>query len=400
MKIGFIWDGNYPWDIRVEKICTSLIEAGHEVHMVCRNTRREKREEFHEGIHLHRLPYVPLRLESLNRIINFPAFFNPVWIKRIKEVVRRNRIQAIIVRDITLSLPTIWIARGRNIPVFLDMAEPYPEMIRAMWEYESMKPTDLLVRNPRFADWVEQYTLHHVDHIFAMVEESSERMINMGVPKHKISIVSNTPDLKRMRQVNPSYPGSLSTIKRDFKIIYIGHLTGSRGLQTVIKGLPLVLGKNPRVRLVIVGNGKSEKDLRALVKEQQVGEAVIFEGWIDNKNLPQYVSSCEVGLIPHYSCGLWDHTIPNKLFDYMATGRPVLCSDVPPMSRIVNETGCGLVYRDISPEDFANKILELSYSSASLREMGAKGEKAVKTKYNWNFDFSELLKVLENKSAA
>ncbi len=396
MIIGFIWDGNYPWDIRVNKICTSLVAAGHEVHMICRNTRREKLEDTSEGIQLHRLPCLPNFFGPLNQLINFPFFFNPVWLWRINSVVNKKRIDALIVRDITLSLPAIWIGRTQRIPVFLDMAEPYPEMLRAMWKYEKMKLTDLLIRNPRFADWVERLTLRDIDHVFAMVEESKQRMVGMGVPESKITIVSNTPNLDRFRKFPAEFPGSLAGMKTNFKIIYIGYLTGSRGLQTAIKGMCLVLKSNPQVRLVIVGSGKSENELRNLVQKNHLDHAVVFEGWVDNNKLPTYVSSCEVGLIPHYSCGLWDNTIPNKLFDYMATATPVLCSDVPPMRRIVEETGCGRVYNNVSPEDFSKKVLELASSPHGLLRMGAQGEEAVKKKYNWQVDFNSLLHVIEN----
>jgi glycosyltransferase involved in cell wall biosynthesis len=330
-------------------------------------------------------------------MINFPAFFNPIWIKRIDDVVRRYSIEGLIVRDITLSIPSIWIGKVRRIPVFLDMAEPYPDMILAMWKYEKMKPWDVLVRNPRLVARVEEYTLRHVEHIFAMVEESKERLINMRVPESKITIVSNTPEINHFKDLEPTYPGSLAAMKTNFKIIYIGYLTGSRGLQTTIKGMPLVLKDNPRVRLIIVGSGKSEKQLRELARENRVEKEVIFEGYIDNKLLPAYVSSCEVGLIPHYRCEVWNHTIPNKCFDYMAAGKPVLSSNVRPIHRIIKETGCGLIYQDDSPEDFSKKVLEMSVSPKALEEMGGKGENAVKAKYNWNVDFGRMLKVLESR---
>ncbi len=399
MVIGFIWDSNYPWDIRVEKICTSLINEGHEVDLICRNTRFQKREELYQGIHLHRLPCLSPTLKPLNDILNFPAFFNPVWIGKMNSVVKKRHIRILIVRDITLSIPSIWIGRAHGIPIFLDMAEPYPEMIRAMWKYERMKPLDLLVRNPRLADWVEKYTMRHIDHIFVMVEESKQRLIDIKVPADKITIVSNTPKIRDFddRCVKPSYPKSLVALKDNFKLIYIGFLTGSRGLQTVIKGMPLILRKNPRVRLIIVGNGKSERELRALVKENNLQKEVIFEGWINNEMLSAYVSSCDVGLIPHYRCGLWDHTIPNKLFDYMAAGKPVLSSDVPSIRHVVEETGCGLTYRDTSPEDFSKRVLEMSSGLESLREMGARGRHAVRVKYNWDVDFSRMLNILNSK---
>src|SRR3954468_7297078 len=68
MRICKIWDGDYPWDVRVEKVALSLTEAGHEVHLVARNThRRPIREKLAEA-QVHRLrPWWPLgrRLDAI-----------------------------------------------------------------------------------------------------------------------------------------------------------------------------------------------------------------------------------------------------------------------------------------------------------------------------------------------
>ena len=61
MKICKIWDADYPWDIRVEKVATSLSMAGHSVHLVCRNLDRRVRVEHNGTFTVHRLPAVPVR---------------------------------------------------------------------------------------------------------------------------------------------------------------------------------------------------------------------------------------------------------------------------------------------------------------------------------------------------
>ena len=77
MNILFLWDSDYPWDIRVEKICNTLIENGHEVHLVCRNKSRKSTEEIYQGISIHRIPCLPKYLGKLNDTYTFPIFFSP-----------------------------------------------------------------------------------------------------------------------------------------------------------------------------------------------------------------------------------------------------------------------------------------------------------------------------------
>lgn len=393
MRIGFVWDGNYPWDVRVEKICLSLIEAGHQVHMICRNTKYQPVEEIIDGIHIHRLPCLKISTR-LNSMVNFPFFFNPVWYQRIKNVLNERQINTVIVRDITLSLTALHAARERNIPVILDMAEPYPEMIRAQYIYGDITGYRKIIRNVKMAEWVERKTLKKAAHIFAMIEESKVRMLSMGVPEARISIVSNTPDMRKYQKGRPSYPGSVGKLKSKTIFLYIGFIDLYRGLQIAITGFRDVVAKDKNAVLVVVGNGKSEEKMRRLAHELDIADSIIFEGYQDHSLILDYVASCDVGIIPHFSCGLWNNTIPNKLFDYMAMSKPVLSSDTKPVKRIIEAEECGLVYADNNPSGFAKQALNLM--SPELRQkFGENGAKAIVSKYNWENDSRVLLDVID-----
>ena len=110
MVICKIWDADYPWDVRVEKVCQSLRQK-HEVHLVCRNSKRRPTYEESDGIHIHRLPVIPFNLGWLNRVVGFPAFFNVVWIFFVWRVVRRDRASVILVRDLPLALTALIVGR-------------------------------------------------------------------------------------------------------------------------------------------------------------------------------------------------------------------------------------------------------------------------------------------------
>ena len=96
------------------------------------------------------------------------------------------------------------IAMGKlnRVPVVLDMAESYPELIRLVWKYEPFKVANLFARNPYIVDVIENVVLKSVIHVFAMVEESRDRLIAKGVPRSKITIVSNTPVPGRFENAN------------------------------------------------------------------------------------------------------------------------------------------------------------------------------------------------------
>ncbi len=284
-----------------------------------------------------------------------------------------------------MALAAIIIGKIHKIPVILDMAEPYPEMIRLIWKFEPFKTSNIFVRNPFLADIIEKITLKYVDHIFAMVDESKDRLVNKGVSPDKISIVSNTPILRRFQEAKATFPGLLGNHKGKLILLYVGLLNLSRGLDTVLESLSQFIKINDNFLLALLGTGNAVEHLRAIARKLKIENHVGFEGWVDNKLVPEYIASSDICIVPHHKCSHWNNTIPNKLFDYMAAGRPVLATDVAPMKRIVQETGSGLIYKDYDIENFISQLAKLQ--DMELREkLGQNGTKAIKEHYNWDND--------------
>ncbi|HEV2643965.1 MAG TPA: glycosyltransferase, partial [Candidatus Elarobacter sp.] len=109
----------------------------------------------------------------------------------------------------------------------------------------------------------------------------------------------------------------------------------------------------------------------------------------------EIVASADVGLLPHQKNESWDTTIPNKLFDYMAAGLPVVTSDAAPCERIVHETGCGEVFASGNAEAMAAAIRRATDPSRSAR-LGDAGVRAVLGRYNWEHDTEVLLAAVES----
>ena len=394
MKILFVWDSDYPWDIRVEKICDTLIENGHEVHLVCRNKSKKSKEETYNELHIHRISCLPKLFRNLNEIYTFPIFFSPVWLSRIYKVIRTYKIDLIIVRDLPMALAGVFVGKVNKIPVILDMAECYPELVRLIWKYEPFRIQNVFIRNPYFVDIIENKVLKHVNHIFVMVEESKQRLINKNVNKERISIVSNTPILNKFSAAKSTYPGKLNNKQNKLILLYVGFVNYSRGLDTVIESIKEYIKTDKHIYLIILGTGSAIDNLKATVKKYNLNEQVGFEGWVDNKVVPEYIASSDICLVPHHKCSHWDNTIPNKLFDYMAAGKPVLVSNVNPVKRIVEETDCGSVYRDYDIDDFINQIFKLK--NTDLRNnLGRNGVEAIKKYYNWDNDAKRMLESIE-----
>jgi glycosyltransferase involved in cell wall biosynthesis len=322
----------------------------------------------------------------LNSVFTFPAFFSPVWFAAMYRAAARADL--IIVRDLPLAPLALFVARARGIPVVLDMAECYPEMLRAQWTYGHVSLVDVFVRNPRLAAIVERVTTRRVDHIFAMVEESRDRLKALGVPAERITIVSNTPQLS-FWPPPPPHPGKLDRLH----LVYLGLLGPTRGLVELIEGIATFAAEFPGVHLTVYGTGRLGQRLRETVDRLDAGAVVTLFGRLPGADVAAALAAADVGVIPHRRCGHWNHTVSNKLFDYMASGLPVLATDAAPTQRIVEATGSGVIWRDGDRESLLASLRALT-DPADRARMGANGRRAVEDKFNWSRDAATLRQVI------
>lgn len=392
MVICHIWDADYPWDIRVEKVCQSL-QAKHEVHLVCRNEKRSPRHEVLDGTIIHRLPSLPRWLGPCHKILGLPFFFNPTWIGTIWSTVKKTRADLILVRDIPLAPTAILVGRWLNIPVLLDLAENYPAMLEDQRLYSPTSFIGRMVRHPGLAKIVEKTVLRLVDHIIVVVEESRDRLVDMGIDPSRITIITNTPPLVRWSEDFAAETVSDGSDPAHF--VYLGNLDGSRGLDTAIKAVGLLKDRGHYVKLSIIGTGPNIDLYRKLAEMLAVTDRVAITGRLEFAKVQEIMAEANVGLIPHYSTASWNSTIPNKLFDFMSMAKPVVASDARPTARTVREVQCGIVFKERDAEDLA--VAMMAMEDKALRDrFGRQGREAFVKKYNWTVDEQRLFESLDS----
>ncbi|TLY15571.1 MAG: glycosyltransferase family 4 protein, partial [Nitrospirae bacterium] len=302
MIICKIWDADYPWDIRVEKVCRSL-QTKHRVHLVCRNSKRQPLYEEFEGTSIHRLPFLPHWLGPLNSAIGFPLFFNPTWFMAIWTTVRRTHAELILVRDLPLALTAVMVGRWFKIPVVLDLAENYPAMLQDRLRFTPTGLLGRLLRHPAPARLIERLVLCLVDHIIVVVEESRDRLIEMGLKPKRITIVSNTPPLDRWRPEDRTEAPSES--RKGIHLVYLGNLDGSRGIDTAIRAVRLLKDMGQHARLSIIGTGPNIDQFRCLAAQLSVTDRVAIMGRQPFHIVQAIMAEAYVGVIPHYATDAW-----------------------------------------------------------------------------------------------
>jgi glycosyltransferase involved in cell wall biosynthesis len=146
------------------------------------------------------------------------------------------------------------------------------------------------------------------------------------------------------------------------------------------------------VSLLIVGSGDILNILKRLVIELNISGRVKFIPLVDRELLMRYTISADIGLSLDKDTNLnYRFSLPNKLFDYIAAGIPVIASDLPETGKIIKENRCGIIINSVTPENISIAISELRDNREKMRELKKNAVKASKI-LNWE---NESMKVTE-----
>jgi len=390
LRVLKVFFSGYPWEVRAEKICRSLMGAGHAVTLLCRNDRLQPRREDLGGLQVMRIHPLRIGPRALNALWNSPVPFSPVWAAHITHAVAEARPDVVLVREIPLAVPSALAAHSFGAPVVLDMAENYPAAIAEWGRWERGGWGRRLRRNVAAARLLERLSVAVADHVLVVAQEQADRLTGMGLPAGRVSLVGNTPELDRLQEAPAAL---LDDLQRRFRgrtvLLYVGELHLHRGLDTAICAIRHLRDALPDPLLLLLGTGLHQETLRRIAASEARAGAVHFEGWVEPSSVAAYVAACQVALVPHRVSEHTNTTLPNKLFDFMAQGRPVVVSDAAPMARIVAAEACGTVFRSGDAASLAEAVRRAA-DPEQAGGMGARGREAVLREYHWGCDFQRL----------
>jgi glycosyltransferase involved in cell wall biosynthesis len=169
--------------------------------------------------------------------------------------------------------------------------------------------------------------------------------------------------------------------------VYVGVLSPARGILEMIKAVGM--GGN-KYKLLLGGNWSSE-EYRQKCQEERGWAFCDYKGYLDRKTMRELYANAQAGVIAFFPEPNHLYSIPNKIFEYMSAGLPVIASDLPTQRSIVEETGCGVVANAQSSVAIYDKMRWICEHPDEAAAMGKSGKQAVEDKFNWE---SEVLKLI------
>jgi glycosyltransferase involved in cell wall biosynthesis len=169
------------------------------------------------------------------------------------------------------------------------------------------------------------------------------------------------------------------------EVFYVGDIAKIRGVIEMVKAMEYVTD----FTLVLAGLFESaslEQEARALPQ----WEKVRYEGYIDSEKRTELLERAQVGLVVLHPVKKYEDALPTKLFEYMAAGVAVVCTNLKLWADIVTDSNCGLLVNPLDPKEIGLAINELIRNPQHAEELGLNGYNSAVKQYSWSTEEPKL----------
>jgi len=176
---------------------------------------------------------------------------------------------------------------------------------------------------------------------------------------------------------------------KDNTVCYIGNISEIRGIPQLIEAMSYT-----DVKLNMAGDLSSE--LKNKFEKISGWEKVNVLGFIDREKALHIKKKAIAGIVTFLPVPNHVNAQPNKIFEYMASGLPVIGSDFPLWKEIIEKGNCGICVNPAAPKEIAEAINYLKNNPEKAQQMGENGKKAVVEKFNWKHEEALLIDFYHN----
>jgi glycosyltransferase involved in cell wall biosynthesis len=224
-----------------------------------------------------------------------------------------------------------------GVPVILDLHEAMPEFFRMRFGGRLGEEGRRARVAHRLLVAQEQLSIRFADAVLTVNDALGDRLVAMGVPREKLTILLNTPSLERWDV--GAHQRRAFAADGTVRLVYAGAVTPIYELDVVVRAIAALTASRPDLRMTldIYGRGDSAGPLVALAADLGVGDRVTLHGRIPIDAVPAAVAAADVGLAPTARTEFTDFSLSTKIFEYAAMDKPVIASHLPTIERYLGE---------------------------------------------------------------
>ncbi len=373
--------GDQPGGVRHWQHTKALARAGHDVTVVTSYVQHKAREipEQYRGkkmvreregdIDIWRTYSTPGYGRDLrSRLSNYTTF---AWWSAIASA-RVPKPDVVIASSPSLpaAAGAATVARAKRAKFLLEVRDLWPDSAEAMGLVTDQRMLAVARR-------LESFCYARADHIVALTEGIRDGVIDHGVPVENITLITNGVDLDMAARgpVHVPVPGDA------FVAMYVGAHGTYSSLGTVLQAADRLRGRTD-IRFVFVGGGDQKPALVEQAKALDLNN-VTFIDPVAKQDVPGWLARADVALLPYQDIPLFAGALPNKVFDYLGGGRPIIAAAPEgELSKLVRAAACGIAIRPEDPAQMAAAIAKLADNRPLARELGEAGRAYVVANYN------------------
>lgn len=356
--------------------CSYLTHFGHQVTWIIWSEKdRQFRAFFFNNVQVYAIPrrhYFPedaMLVKVLSEILN--------TLKRLRfliKIVGKEKFNIIFARDEDpfAGLIAAYIKRRYKIPFVFVLVNP----LEQQWEtfkIQKGKPDFLYRLIAKCNASIKVYSMKKADLVLPTTRWFEEELVKKGIPASKLMPFPNGVDIASFSNQNGGNIREKYALSDSKLITYIGTLGKTRDLGTLIQAFSKVKKGKGNVKLLMVGEGSDEENLKSLAQELGMEGDVIFAGQVPQAEVPNFIATSDIGVSPVPPLSFYKMSSPIKLFEYMAMAKPVVASEeIPEHKEVLEQSGGGILV-PFTPEGFAHAIIQLLDNPQKAVEMGQSG---------------------------
>lgn len=374
----------YPQDSRVRREARTLAEAGYQVSVICPAAAEQGWREIVDGVYVCRFPAAPPANGVLGYCWEYVYSLTAIFLLSLFVCLRRG----------------FDIVHTHNPPDMLVLIAGFYKLLgkRFIYDHHDLAPE---MYNARFLNhgnqflykllvWFEIASCRLANHVIATNQSYKEMEMRRGrVPEDRITVVRNGPDQNGWGTATPD--GSL---RPPGKVLlgYVGVMGFQDGVDYLLRALHcLVHGlKRTDFFCVLVGDGDACSSLKALTKELNLFDYVLFTGWVRSEEIARYIGATDICVVPDPSNPYNDRSTVIKIMEYMALRKPIVAFDLP--EHRFSAQAAALYARPNDELEFAQAIAQLMDDPVRRQTMGLCGRKRIETELAWSYAQQNLLK--------
>jgi glycosyltransferase involved in cell wall biosynthesis len=384
--------------IRSYEMARALVDRGHQVTMVCGSYgvgRTGLEGEFRNGVRrgvVEGIDVVEFELRYSNRdgffkrAITFLKFaFRSTWLG----LSERYDLLFATSTPLTAGIPGIaarWLRGSRFV---FEVRDLWPELPREMG----------VIRNPvllTLMDWLEFASYHSAHKLVGLSPGIVAGITRRGVPKEDVALIPNGCDMTLFADKGwPWRPDRVSGT--DLMAVFAGTHGQANGLDAALSAAArLKIRGRTDIKIVLIGDGQLKDSLMTRAASEGL-DNVVFCDPVDKARLAGLMASTDVGLqllanVPAFYYG----TSPNKFFDYIASGLPVLINYPGWLAETVNEHRCGFAVAPDNSEAFADALVFAADHRPELKLMGQRSLQLARSKFDRAMLAAQFVSWLQN----